>query len=167
MKSQSWHLTFLRQFEAWSDWHQAQRMRSIEKCARTCQSFFSLAGYSAKTGEELSRNPAVQVRHRWTWTPLAEAREKDASCVDVPAMQRKTASSIKAKARAKPGEEQRARLTRTAAPSLRVSAATVARKATPLMEPIDSDVAAVEDTREIDEECACWPDDDDSGTDTS
>ena len=28
-------------------------------------------------------------------------------------------------------------------------------------------MAAVEDTGEIDEECECWPDDDDSGTDTS
>ena len=28
-------------------------------------------------------------------------------------------------------------------------------------------VAAGEDTREIDEECESWPDDDDSGTDTS
>ena len=34
--------------------------------------------------EEWSRNLRVQARHRWTLTPLAEAKEWDASCADVP-----------------------------------------------------------------------------------
>ena len=62
---------------------------------------------------------------------LARAREWDASCADVPATQRKTASSIKPRARAKAQERKRvARLTRTLQPSLKASAAIVARKVT-------------------------------------
>ena len=138
--------------------------------------------------EEWSWNPAVQVRHRWTVTPLAKAKERDASCADVLATQRKTtANSINARARARAKEKEGARLTRTAPPSSRASVATVARKATNvadcgkrLAEARDEKVhavdgtpstatAAVEDTGEIDEAgiCGRWSDDDDSGVDTS
>ena len=108
---------------------------------------------------------------------------------DVPATQRKTASSITAKAKARAKESQRVlRLTRTVPPSLKASVAIVARKATSvqiawkrLADPKDkkvhavdgaassATVAVVEDTGETDEAglCGSWSDDDDSGVHTS
>ena len=58
----------------WSGWEQVQQVGSIEWCARTCQSFSSLVESSTRTFEEWSRNPAVQMRHRWMLTPLAKAK---------------------------------------------------------------------------------------------
>ena len=49
----------------------------------------------------------MEVRHRWTLTPLAKAKERDASCADVPATQRKTVSSIEARATARARESQK------------------------------------------------------------
>ena len=111
-----WHLTLLSQSEMWSGWRQVQQVGSIEWCARTRQSFFRLVESSTRT--EWSRNPAAQVRHRWMSTPLA--KERDASCADVVATERKTRARVR----------QRTRLTRTVPPSLKVTVAIVARKAT-------------------------------------
>ena len=113
----------------WSDWQQVQQMATIVQCARTCKSFFSLAEASTRMVEEWCRNPAVRTRRRWTLMVVAKARERDASCADVPATQRKTASSIKP--RQGPKERQRVcRLTRTLQPSLKASVAIVARMVT-------------------------------------
>ena len=84
----------------------------------------SSAGSSTKMGEELSQNPTVRASPRWMLTPLARARVKDASSVGVPATRPKIAGSTKAKAKARAKGKERARLTRTVAPSSRVSAAT-------------------------------------------
>ena len=116
-RSQSWHLTLLSQSEMWSGWRQVQQVGSIERCARTCQSFFSLAESSTRMVEEWRRNLAAQVRHRWTLTPLAKAKERDSSCADVPAMQQRTASSSNVVARARGREGQTTRLT-TVPPSV-------------------------------------------------
>ena len=61
----------------------------------------------------------------------ARARERDASCAGVPATQRKTASLIKPRAKAKARRRQRAtEMTRTLLPSLKASVSIVARKVT-------------------------------------
>ena len=113
---------------------------------------------------------------------VGKGKGKNASCWDVPATQRKTASSIKVRARARAKERQRVPLTGTAPPSSRVSVATVARKATNGQSarsvkkdhavdgaPSTATVAAVEDTKEMDEAgiCESWSDDDDSRVDNS
>ena len=164
----------------------AQQMRSIEWYGRTCQSFFSLAESSTKMCGELSRTPTLQVRHRWTLTPLAKAGERDASCADVAAMQRKTASSIKVKCKVHSEEKQRNTTDKNSPAKFEGGCRHCGKKGQKWADcwkrlaeakdkkvhavdgaPSTATVAAVEDRREIDEECECWPDDDDSGTDTS
>ena len=106
-------------------------MESIEWCDRTCQDFFNLVDSSTRMVEEWSRNPALPVQRRWTSMLSLRAKGRDASFADVPATQRKTASSLKPRARPRVRLRRRTpRLTRTVPPSLKASVATVARKVT-------------------------------------
>ena len=132
MKIAVLYLTLLSQSKMWSDWQQVQQVGSVEFMSET------------RIVEEWRRNPAVRVRRRWTLMVLAKAKERDASCADVPATQRKTGSSTKPRTRARAREGQRVpRLTkRTVPPSLKVIVATVARKVTS-----DKKVHAVDATR--------------------
>ena len=78
-----------------------------------------------------SESKTVQVQRRWMLIQSARARERDASCADVRATQRKTASSTKPRARPRTRAKRRTpSLARTLQPSLKASVATVARKVT-------------------------------------
>ena len=76
-----------------------QLVECIEWCDRTCRSFFNLAESLTRMVEEWSRKQPVQVQRRWMLMQSVGARERDASCADVPATQRKTANLTKPRAR--------------------------------------------------------------------
>ena len=91
----------------------------------------SLAESWTRMVEEWSRSPAVHVQSQWPLMLSAGAKERDASCADVPATQRKTTSSIKPRARPRIRVRRRTpRLTRTVPPCMKASVATVARTVT-------------------------------------
>ena len=96
-----------------------QQAGNIEWCARTCQSFCSSAESSMRMVEEWSRNPAVEMRHRWMLTPYGKDKGNRMLRVRTSRPRsRKTASSIKPRAKARAARQRRRpRLTRTVPPS--------------------------------------------------
>ena len=146
-------------------------MGCIEWCARTCQSFFSLAESSTRMVEEWSRNPAVRVRRRWTLMVLAKAKERDALCADVPATQRKTTPTDKNSPAKSEGECRHCGKKGHKWADCRKRLAEAKDKKVHGVDgtPTTATATAVEDTEEIDEagNCGDWSDDEDNRVDTS
>ena len=107
-------------------------MGSTRWCVRTYQRFSSSARSLTKMEEESSRNTTIQAQPRWMLILLGEerARPRDVLSAHHLGTQRRILGTTKERARAKPMEKERVHLTRTVPPSLKVSAATAARKAT-------------------------------------
>ena len=133
----------------------------------------------------------MQVQRRWMLlqSARARARERDASCADVPATQRKTASSLRPRGKAQDkGKAKNAPPDKNTPAKFEGECCRCGKKGHKWAEcrkrlaevkekkvhavdgtPSTATVAAVEDMEEIDEAgmCGDWSDDEDDGVDTS